>query len=92
MGGIPVGQYSWGGGTTQPTVLVVVCMKWSGREQFDDQSQGIFMKLGHRGNRDRKRGMGVAALVQTTKSPQSVAIFAHPSLAFDLVTRSDLAR
>ena len=31
------------------------------------------------------------ATVQTTKSLQGVNIFAHPSLAFDLITHCDLA-
>lgn len=34
---------------------------------------------------------GVGATVQTTKSPLALGIFAHPGLAFNLVTRRDLA-
>ena len=41
--------------------------------------------------KDRKRGLGVLATVQTTKSLHALARFVQRSLAFDLVTRRNLA-
>ena len=57
-----------------------------------DHFQGIlFVRSDHQGNRDRKRSLGVWATVQLSKSLHVLAILAHPSLAFDLVTHRDLA-
>ena len=53
---------------------------------------GIFVRWRHQNHRDRKRGLGVQAAVPTTKSLHALAVFAHPSLAFDLVARRDLAQ
>ena len=53
--------------------------------------QGIFVRYDHQGNRDRKRGLAVNPVVLTTKSLHSVDIFAHRSLAFDLLALRDLA-
>ena len=40
-----------------------------------DHSQEVFMRSGHLGNRGRKRGFGVQATVQTTKSLRTVTSF-----------------
>ena len=55
-----------------------------------DHVQGIFTRWGHQGNWNWKRGFGVQAMMQTTKSLHSVASFFTPCLAFDFVTRYHL--
>ena len=52
-----------------------------------DHSQRVFLRWRHKDNRDGKRGLGVQATAQMTECLRAVAIFARPSLAFDLVTR-----
>ena len=49
------------------------------------------MEWSHKGDRDQKWGLGVQAAVQTIKPLHALAIFAHPSLAFDPMAHRDLA-
>ena len=75
---------------------------WNVLNRFNmDRFLGIFTGLGHQGNRDRKRGFEAKATVHTANSLRaftfsflfnSFFFFAHgPSLAFNLVTRCQLA-
>ena len=73
---------------TCPSVFLTCCTM--------NHSKRIFTRRGHQRDPDRKRGFG--AIVQTTKSLHALTIFfffflyfVHPSLAFDLVTRRNLA-
>ena len=55
-----------------------------------DQAQRIVMRQSHQDNADRKRGLGVQALRCRRQNLYTLSpFFAHPSLAFDLVTRRD---